>query len=217
MRESAGAINFTKTGPGTLTIRAPNQMTGNFTVSGGTTHNSSVGNLSSGNLTVNNGATLANTGILELNSRTVNVTGSGSTLSSTNYIEFGDIGDVTANVYDGAVVSSDSSIAFGVNAGVNGVGLVSGAGSQLNSGSQIHVGYYGNGELTVESGGRVTPGTILELATYGGSTGTTSLSNTGLLTIVSASAVPEPGNFAIWLGLLILGFCVSRRRVLQSA
>ncbi|WP_221029599.1 autotransporter-associated beta strand repeat-containing protein [Actomonas aquatica] len=196
MNESSGAVNFTKTGAGTLTIKAPNNMTGNFAVSGGTVNITSQSNLSSGNLTVSNGATLANNGILELNNRTVSVTGAGSTLSSTNYIELGDIGDVTTSVHDGAVIRSDSSIAFGVNAGVNGVGLVSGSGSQLNSGSQIHVGYHGIGELTVESGGTVTPGSILELATAAGSTGTFNLNAGGTLAVGGTQGIAKGAGTA---------------------
>ena len=196
MRESGGAVNFTKTGPGTLTVRAPNQMTGSFTVSGGTTNISSVGNLSSGTLTVNNGATLANSGILELNNRTVNVTGSGSTLSSVNFIEFGDVGNVTVNLTSGGTISSQSSVALGVNSGVTGTATISGSGSTLSSGAQLHVGYYGTGNLTVESGGRVTPGTILELGAYAGATGTVNLNSGGTLAVGGTNGIVKGAGTA---------------------
>ena len=196
LRETSGPISFTKTGAGVLTIRAPNQTTGAFTVSGGTVNISHVGNLSSGDLTVNNGATLANSGILELNDRTVTVTGAGSTLSSVNYIEFADVGDVTVHIAAGGLVSSQSSVAFGIQAGITGTATVTGSGSHLTSGSQIHVGYHGIGNLTVESGGRVTPGTILELATYAGSTGTFNLNAGGTLAIGGADGIVKGAGTA---------------------
>ena len=108
---------------------------------------------------------------------TVNVTGTGSQwLTSTLFMS----AESTLNVLNGgAVISSRAFIGYNGDAEVrvSGSGPGLGEASLWNIESDFNLGYYDNGMLTVEAGGRVTAPSVL-LAYYSGAQGTIHLNGT---------------------------------------
>ena len=172
---NVGGIN----GSGTLTVEAGGLVsnteaflgyysvsTGTATVTGtGSQWNSSssliVGRDGNGTLTVEAGGQVSSAGG-SLGARstgstgTATVTGAGSQWNSSSSLIVGSGGSGTLTVEAGGVVSNFYEGYLGYNWGSTGAATVTGAGSQWNNSSELHVGIKGSGTLTVEAGGQVS-------------------------------------------------------------
>ncbi len=171
--------------------------TGSLTVptagSGSASYQINVG--SQGILTINGGATLSSL-LLTADSGSVNVTGSGSSLTSTNTISVGATSGSSGamTVQNGGLVSSMYG-QVGSLAGATGTASITGAGSQWMVNETFNIGTGGGpGTLTVSNGAQVGSG----------------VSSTGLSTLVgtgtgSMGAVLVNGGYFNTQGLVIGG------------
>ncbi len=83
----------------------------------------------------------------------------GSVLTSSGSVIVGHIGTGSQlNITGGSIVNVNNGAYIGGNSGATGNVLVSGALSHLNASGEVWVGDFGNGTLTIDSGGRVSSG-----------------------------------------------------------
>lgn len=160
---------------------------GNVTVTGTNSSWTNTGNLQvgrggAGTLNVENGGFATNgigfIGVQQTATGIVNVTGAGSEWNNTSGLSIGGAGSGTLSISDGGLVSSAGSAAVGnvVNAG-EGIVLVSGEDSRWTHDGDLQIGLFGQGEMTVTSGGSVSNAE----GSIGAQTG-----STGLVTIRGA-------------------------------
>ncbi|MBL8891003.1 MAG: hypothetical protein JNL67_13560, partial [Planctomycetaceae bacterium] len=140
-------------------------------------------NLDTGSLRLQSGGILnVRFGSILTSLGTVNVgiNGSGSQLNIT--------GGSIVNVNNGATTI------FGGNSGASGSGLVSGTSSHLNASGEVWVGNFGNGTLTIDSGGRVSSGRAY-ISLRGSSTSSATVTGAGSQWTSSAEfTVGDTGN-----------------------
>lgn len=140
-------------GEGTLTVTgAGSELDNTFSLY--------VGNFGEGTLNILDGATSTGNNVIlagyEAGSTgTINLSGSGSTLSSVNGALIGNNGNGFVNISDQAVLTS-LDVVIGYNAGSSGEVTISDNGSLWDVTGAINVGYFGgDAKLTVESGGDI--------------------------------------------------------------
>jgi T5SS/PEP-CTERM-associated repeat protein len=101
------------------------------------------------------------TGSLRLQSGGILNVRFGSILTSLGTVNVGSDGSGSQlNITGGSVVNvnNGTTTIFGGDSGASGSGLVSGTSSHLNASGEVWVGEFGNGTLTIDSGGRVSSG-----------------------------------------------------------
>jgi fibronectin-binding autotransporter adhesin len=109
---------------------------------------------------------------------TVTVSGTGSTWTSSDLVVgFGGTGIL--NIDSGGQVYSRYDIVGSDGAAGNGTVTVSGAGSLWDNSIALFVGYYGIGDLSIDSGGQVTTTNAGSLGTDNGGNGTATVSGVG--------------------------------------
>ena len=158
--------------------------------------NVGVGSAGTGTLDVEAGADVDVGNILNIgqaagSTGTTTITGSGSTLDTTDDLVVGSSGNGTLNILDGANVRTGILSKIGSEAGSTGEVTVSGAGSHWNAdysflepgeviiiNSGLDVGSSGNGTLNIEDGGQVSSG-IAVIAAGEGSVSTATVSGAG--------------------------------------
>jgi fibronectin-binding autotransporter adhesin len=120
-------------------------------------------------------------GILYVAAGSVTVGGGTLTLTDTSHpFAVGGSSPTTLTISGGAVVTGNSTSAQPYIDGPAGTAaVVTGTGSQLNSGQNIYLGYYATGSLTVQNGGSVTVNHDLLLGLSSGSTGTLTVQSGG--------------------------------------
>lgn len=189
-------------------------------LSGGTTLSGTV-NLGSGRIRVDGGvlqiggSTTAGTayiGDAAGSSGTMTVSGSGSTLTTTNNLLVGFDGTGVLNVVNGGQVHDNGILSIGDSSTGRGTVTVSGSGSKLTTTSNAVVGTYGNGALNVSDGGEVViANSPLTIAGYAAKLGTVTVSGSGSKLTADDVIVGQYGiaNVAIADG----GVVESNRRV----
>ena len=145
-------------------------------------------------LTIQNGGTVGGVNTVIGNaagsSGTVTVSGAGSTFtnSGVNGQYVGSQGTGTLDITDGAVVTDTGTDAIANSAGSTGTATVTGAGSTWTVGSNLNVGYAGNGTLNVSDSAVVNVnGNQLSIG-YSGS-------GSGALNIFGGGAVKVPNGY----------------------
>ncbi len=101
---------------------------------------------------------------------TVKVDGVGSSWTSNSHVSVGSAGSGTLSITAGGSVSCLSLTDVGDGSGSTGVVMVDGAGSTWKNSSYFDVGNYGNGTLSITSGGSVSSGGG-DIGRWSGSTG----------------------------------------------
>lgn len=203
------AFHFVKEGDGTLTITGSLNSTSNTYVDGGTLDFSGAdasyygGNIyvaedGDGNLSVTSGAHVSldwaeNQRIQIAGSSgrigVMTVDGAGSLVDHVgNVFDVGFSGNGTLNVLNSGAVVADNAMRIAVNTGSVGTVLVSGSDSLLTTNNLLLVGGFGDGTLTIESGGTVTANSALYFGYYGG-TGTLNLNSGGTLAIGGTNGI----------------------------
>lgn len=173
---NSGYLEIGEHGTGTLTIEAGGNVT--------TDRNASVGRDSGG-------------------VGTVTVTGPGSTWTTNGFLKVGDLtgSQGTLTIADQGTVISNSQVRLANAPGTQGTVLVTGAGSKwIGPPSQFHVGFWDKGTLTIADGGEVQTG-FTTLGTWGGSTGTATVTGGG-----SVWNISDDFEVGVWgAGLLTIG------------
>jgi len=127
-----------------------------------------VGGNGTGSLTVANGANVSTNAIgIARNSTnstgTMLVTGANSTVSAYNGISVGLLGNANLTVANGGKISAAAGgLTISYDSGVSSV-LVTDANSSISTSSDIRIGDFGTGNLTVANGGNVSDGGLLVL------------------------------------------------------
>ena len=121
-----------------------------------------VGDSGAGTLAISNGGTLSGSDdILIAHQATatgrVTISGSGSTMTTTAYLDVGASGSGTLLIFNGGSVGDQSGL-VGLSPVSSGAVTVNGAGSAWTSPDDIFVGVSGTGTLLVAGGGGVTSG-----------------------------------------------------------
>ncbi len=125
-----------------------------------------VGEFGDGELTIENGGVVSSALVFVATrtgtSGSITVSGANSRLETLlgattqeRQFQLGDLGNATLLVEDGGVVSTYGTL-IGGRGGSVAEATVTGAGSQMNSISETHVGFQGTGSLVVENGGTVS-------------------------------------------------------------
>ncbi|MCF3649356.1 autotransporter-associated beta strand repeat-containing protein [Opitutaceae bacterium LMO-CP1] len=208
----SGSGNLHKTSNGTLTLSAANTFTGDTTISAGNLNlaNSSGSATGTGDVTIANGAALTGTG---------SIGGSLNLAAGATFAPGNSAGLITI---DGDFTLDSASI---INLELGGLDRgttydafdVTGA---LNLGGTLNVSFINDFTpsesvtFNLFSSSTSIGGTFAAVnlpIVSGGTWNTTALATSGQLTF-TASAVPEPANFAILFGLVALVFTATRRR-----
>ncbi len=210
--ENNGPVNFVKTGAGSLFLNTPGihvHTTGSSTFSGGFNFVYDFTGLSSGDITVNNGALLQTNGILDVNNRTVTITGTNSRITNAGHLDLGDSGNATLNLSAGGYFTVADFIALGLVNGVTGTATLDGSGTWLSAGTDLYLGYGGIGNLTVSNNSLVSVGGIAYLGYQGSGVGNLNLNSGGTLSIGGTNGIRKgSGSANITMnggGLLING------------
>jgi outer membrane autotransporter protein len=169
-----------------------------------------VGNAATGDpnildiLTISNGGAVSNgqtqLGALAGASGTITVTGTGSSLTSSDALVVGVAGSGTLNIFNGATVAPMFTTVVGEGDGSNGLLAISGAGSALNTGANIFIGgngvapSTGVGTVTVTNGGTISDVSSLEIGTGVGSTGNLTVDGSGSTATAVNLQVGEDGT-----------------------
>ena len=187
VNSSAGYMGYGAGSTGLATVDGTNSVWA--------TNSISVGSKGSGTLMIVNGGTV-NSGHSVLGSSggtgTVTVSGDGSTWNASNFNIFG---TGILNVANGGAVNSDSGY-IGYIPGYEGTATVSGNGSTWTNSGDLYVGYYGDGQLRIASGGSVTVGGVTTVGYSSSVYGSIHLNN-GTLTTQSLLAT---GNYSMLSG-----------------
>lgn len=122
-----------------------------------------VGNLGTGTLNVTDGASIDNIGWL--------LTG--------NRARDEHFGSGVVEISSGGVVNTNLQAQFSMNPGNSSTVTVTGSGSELNIGTYLHLGAYGEAEMFVRDGGRLFVGTHANVSRYEGSRGHLEVSGAG--------------------------------------
>ncbi len=168
-----------------------------------------VGQSGRGALTILNGGnvssgTSASIAALGGSQGTVNVSGPGSVLQTGGYLEVGTTGNGELAIGGGGAVNVATTTAVGLLAGSLGTANVTGAGSSLQVGSSLFVGYQSTGVCTVGAGGAITAWNLI-LGQEPGGSGTFLLNPGGTLNIGGANGIAVgggSGGFALAGGTL---------------
>ncbi|MFA5165328.1 MAG: hypothetical protein WC481_07180, partial [Candidatus Omnitrophota bacterium] len=215
---NSGNLYLGESGTGTLTISGGGVLTNNFAWVGynaGSTGTINVtgegsdwnclgsgyagllylGSRGSGTLNISDGGTVSANyvylGSYSGSDGIIDITGSGSTLTSRNALVIGNSGSGTMTVSDGGdVVNVDGYI----GQGFAGTATVTGAGSTWTSSGTIYVGNGGTGDLTVSDGAAVSC-TQFDLSSASG--GGTSLAGTATVTGAGSTLTTNGGMLNI--------------------
>jgi len=120
-----------------------------------------VGRYGSGTLNITDGGAVssgsASIGYGSSSTGAVTVSGASSTLTNSGKLYVGHYGSGTLAIIGGGAVSNDSGY-IGYESGSTGEVMVDGSGSKWTNGdfSELHVGHYGSGTLTITGGGAVS-------------------------------------------------------------
>ena len=149
-----------------------------------TTDNLLVGSVNTGTLNIDDGGSVSSEGFGILGSTagssgTVNVTGSGSSLTSSSSLKVGDSGVGELNISGGGSVVTDVFAIMGSTAGSSGTVFVSGSDSSLISSFSLIIGEFGDGALNISAGGSVSAGEDGFIGIDSGSSGTVNVSGSG--------------------------------------
>jgi T5SS/PEP-CTERM-associated repeat protein len=109
----------------------------------------------------------------------LSISGSGSSLSSTNSLFIGYYGDGLLNIYDGATVSTAGYTKIGDQATSTGTLFVTGSGSRLTSTNEVMIGRYGEGIAVVSNGGKISAANYLSVGLYEDSNGSLTITGSG--------------------------------------
>ena len=193
MPVTVNSVTLGVAGTGTLDVSGSNSLTTNTTIVG----NSAPG---SGTLNITGGGLVSDTtgyiGALSGSVGSATVTGSGSQWNNSGALYIGDYGQGTLSISGGgAVVSNGSSNGsnVGYQPGSIGVVTVSGVGSKWDDSGIINVGYFSQGNLTVEAGGTVNAAYV-QIAYLSGSSGSVTVTGAG-----------SQLNTSKWINVGILG------------
>jgi T5SS/PEP-CTERM-associated repeat protein/autotransporter-associated beta strand protein len=223
-----GFETLSKTGASAWTMTGTAGAFGHLTVSGGLLNldgaTASVSNfrVADGAATVSNGSGI-NSYRIYLGGQagktgTLTVSGSGTSLNSTNsaYLGYagGDAGSLT--ISDGASLTTGYNAFLGDAANSTGTVNVTGANSSWSITENLRVGYLGTGHLSIANGAKVSVGEITRVGHLGGSTGTLNISGPGSSFTASDNLfIGSYGNGTVTIdngaelktsNLLILGF-----------
>ncbi|MDL2286873.1 autotransporter-associated beta strand repeat-containing protein, partial [Desulfococcaceae bacterium OttesenSCG-928-F15] len=147
----------------------------------------SVGHLGTGvlNLAAGGKVSAANSIYLgrETDSKgTISVSGAGSVLNTSNYLDVGYAGAGTLNLTAGGKAISAKNIQIGRDKDSEGTVTVSGTGSELkNASGDLFVGYYGTGKLDLSAGGKASLASNIYIGHYGTGDGTVTVDGAGAL------------------------------------
>lgn len=223
-----GFETLSKTGASAWTMTGTAGAFGHLTVSGGLLNldgaTATVSNfhVADGAATVSNGSGI-NSYRIYLGGQagktgTLTVSGSGTSLNSTNsaYLGYagGDAGSLT--ISDGASLTTGYNAFLGDAANSTGTVNVTGANSSWSITENLRVGYLGTGHLSIANGAKVSVGEITRVGHLGGSTGTLNISGPGSSFTASDNMfIGSYGNGTVTIdngaelktsNLLILGF-----------
>ena len=219
-----GTGPLTKTGPGTLTLQGAHPWSGALTVDGGAmalrgTFNGKstliVGGTGagssltlhgdSGQVTTLNASAAARIGANAGETGTVTVNGGGSLLALASVLETGSGGTGTLDVTNGGRVTVALTAALGLLPGsagfmnVNGA-APGGAGSSMEIGSALFVGYQSTAVMRVGSGGTVTSGGPLVMGLLPGGSGAFVLEQGGTLNVGGTDGIRAgSGEYGFYL------------------
>ncbi|QRY70664.1 autotransporter outer membrane beta-barrel domain-containing protein (plasmid) [Ensifer sp. PDNC004] len=141
-------------------LRVGDEGSGTLNVTDGgrvvTTRRINIGNWNAGTVTASNGAELtSHDGIVGVSARGEALLSSGATWSMMDQLTVGLFAQGTLRVEDGASITSNQGY-VGANSGGDGSVTVTGAGSSwVMTGSNLTLGNYGVGTMTIEDGARV--------------------------------------------------------------
>lgn len=143
-----------------------------------------VGYSGNGTLAITGGGSVNNNcGYIGYNSGStgaVTVDGAGSSWTNSNFLAIGYSGSGSLSITNGGDVSNPYGYAayVGYNSGSMGVMKVDGAGSTWTNASDLYVGLYGQGTLSITGGGNVS-NTIGHVGSAGGSSGSVNVDGAG--------------------------------------
>jgi T5SS/PEP-CTERM-associated repeat protein len=149
----------------------------------------SVGDLGSGTLTINGGGAVSSgsgifIGLDALGD--VNVSGAGSSLTSTSFgTRIGFFASGALTIADGGAVSSADDAFVGIRPGSDGEVIVKGTASTWTIEDQLTVGHESTGELTIAQGGAVS-NTLADVGRLAGGNGTVTVADAGSTWTVTA-------------------------------
>ena len=178
--------------------------TGTLTVSGsGTSLNSSnsaylgYAGGDAGSLTISEGASLttgynAFLGNVANSTGTVNVTGTSSSWSITEYLRVGYLGTGHLSIANGAKVSVGEITRVGHLGGSTGTLNISGPGSSFTASDNMFIGSYGNGTVTIDNGAELKTSNLLILGFMTDSNATVTVQGTG--SSINAASVVTIGQ-----------------------
>ncbi len=171
----SGAGSLRKTGAGTLTLTSDNSFSGGLTIDQGTVAVTRGAQIGTGAVSVLTGARLdGGAGNLQFN-QSVTVTGPGSRLTTTGFLEFM---SGTISIDNGGMISATQSTALGLPG--NSTANVTGA--TLDAGGTLFIGVLGGaGAVNINAGGLVRAGRV-RFGEIGGS-GTLALNSGGRLQV----------------------------------
>ena len=137
-----------------------------------------------GELNVSTGGTINNAGFSVAGRfagsvGTINISDSGSAVTSTKHIYVGHEGTGYLNITNGGSLTGSAGASIGSQVGSNGAAIVSGSGSTWTMTSDLLVGEYGTGELTISDYGQVTCQTTALLGLYQDASGIVNISGSG--------------------------------------
>jgi outer membrane autotransporter protein len=125
------------------------------------------------------------------------VTGAGSTWTVNDFLFVGDQEDSQGSLtveHSGKLVTN-SQVRIGEDVETQGTALVTGAGSKwVAAPGQFHVGFWGDGSLTIADGGEVSGGGFTTIGTWGGSSGTVKVTGAGSVWNSSVSGSLHVGD-----------------------
>ena len=165
-------------------------VTVNLDMTGGSSTNGALGAgwKGTGSLTVRNGIVAASTygyiGYYSGSKGMATVDGIGSTWTNSNNLYAGYSGSGMLAITNGGSITSLSNCYIGCNSNSTGVVTVNGSGSKGTAGSQVFVGYAGNGTLSIVNGGTVVSNAynnslFSSIGYYSGSTGAVMVDGAG--------------------------------------
>lgn len=210
----ATVASLTKVGAGTWTLTGANTYTGSTLISGGTIRiNNSTGSaFGTGNVTIGTAGTLTGAGSFTgaLQNNGTYAPGNSPTLATLSSFSQGSSGTLTLEIgglargtgYDALDITG--SAAFG---GTLAVGFYGGfSGADLSVGNTFNFFNWGSVSGTFDTLN------LADLSAYGLAWDISALYSAGEITVIAASAVPEPSTYAALAGLAALGAAMVRRR-----